>query len=55
MRSVREQALGAALVAFAHATGAEVVAAGIETGADGDAVAELGVTLGQGFLLGRPA
>lgn len=51
----RQQALVAALVAFAAQTGATLVAEGIETPADRDRVARLGVALGQGFLLGRPA
>ena len=48
------QALGHALVAFAHATGATVIAEGIETAAELDAVSALGFDYGQGFHLGRP-
>ena len=35
--------------------GCQVIAEGIETAAERATVAELGVTLGQGYLLGRPA
>jgi EAL domain-containing protein (putative c-di-GMP-specific phosphodiesterase class I) len=43
------------LVHFAAEAGCEVLAEGIETEAERATVAELGVTLGQGYLLGRPA
>jgi EAL domain-containing protein (putative c-di-GMP-specific phosphodiesterase class I) len=43
------------LIHFAAEAGCEVLAEGIETQAERDTVAELGVTLGQGYLLGRPA
>ena len=45
----------AALVTFAEATGAMVIAEGVETDADIDLMRGLGVTLGQGYALGRPA
>ena len=48
-------ALVVGLVHFAAAAGCLVVAEGIETEAEKSAVADLGVTLGQGYLLGRPA
>lgn len=48
------QALGAAMTTFAGRLGATLVAEGIETEADLDAVTELGMTAGQGYLLGRP-
>lgn len=48
------QALGHALVAFAHSTGAQVVAEGIETADELAAVGQLGMDCGQGFHLGRP-
>lgn len=48
-------ALASALVTFAAATGAHILAEGIETTAERDAVRRLGVTYGQGYLLGRPA
>jgi EAL domain-containing protein (putative c-di-GMP-specific phosphodiesterase class I) len=44
-----------ALVAFATTTGAEVIAEGLETAESAAALRRLGVTLGQGFALGRPA
>jgi EAL domain-containing protein (putative c-di-GMP-specific phosphodiesterase class I) len=44
-----------ALVTFALATGAEVIAEGIEAAPTVDTLRGLGVTLGQGFALGRPA
>jgi EAL domain-containing protein (putative c-di-GMP-specific phosphodiesterase class I) len=48
-------ALVVGLVHFAAAAGCQVIAEGIETEAEGATVAGLGVLLGQGFLLGRPA
>ncbi len=44
-----------AIVAFAAQSGAQVVAEGIETDADLCCMRELGVGLGQGFRLERPA
>ncbi|HEY2704722.1 MAG TPA: EAL domain-containing protein [Candidatus Dormibacteraeota bacterium] len=44
-----------ALVAFAATTGAEVIAEGLETAETAATLRRLGVTLGQGFALGRPA
>ncbi|WP_183095794.1 bifunctional diguanylate cyclase/phosphodiesterase [Nocardioides stalactiti] len=49
-----QAAVGAARV-FAEQTGATVVAEGIETPAERECLTHLGVTLGQGYLLGRPA
>lgn len=49
------QALTAALVAFAASTGAQVVAEGIETAAELACLRRLGVELGQGYHLARPA
>ena len=43
-----------ALVAFAHGSGARVVAEGIETADDAEALLELGVDYGQGWYYGRP-
>jgi EAL domain-containing protein (putative c-di-GMP-specific phosphodiesterase class I)/CHASE3 domain sensor protein len=43
------------LIHFAAEAGCQVIAEGIETRAERATVTELGVTLGQGFLLGRPA
>jgi EAL domain-containing protein (putative c-di-GMP-specific phosphodiesterase class I) len=45
----------AAVRGLARDTGAVLVAEGIETQAELDAVIEAGVTAGQGFLLGRPS
>ncbi len=49
------QALVGALVHFATATDAHIVAEGIETSEQAQAVQELGIRYGQGYLLGRPA
>ena len=43
------------LAYFADATGSELIAEGIESEEERGALLELGVELGQGFLLGRPA
>jgi EAL domain-containing protein (putative c-di-GMP-specific phosphodiesterase class I) len=48
------QALAGALVSFATATRAKVVAEGIETQAELDTLHCLGIHYGQGYLLGRP-
>ncbi len=47
-------ALATALVSFAAATGAVIVAEGVETEAELDTLRRLGVGYGQGYLLGRP-
>jgi EAL domain-containing protein (putative c-di-GMP-specific phosphodiesterase class I) len=52
---VSRQALIVGLVHFADVSGAQVLAEGLETDAEQATVQRLGVTLGQGFLLGRPA
>jgi diguanylate cyclase (GGDEF)-like protein/PAS domain S-box-containing protein len=44
-----------AAVAFARSSGATVVAEGIESEAVADQVGELGIPLGQGYWLGKPA
>lgn len=49
------QALVAGLASFASGTGATLIAEGIEEEDEREACARLSVTLGQGFLLGRPA
>jgi EAL domain-containing protein (putative c-di-GMP-specific phosphodiesterase class I) len=49
------QALIVGLVHFAEMSGALVLAEGLETHAERETVQRLGVTLGQGFLLDRPA
>ena len=43
-----------ALVEFAHGSGARVVAEGIETADDAEALLELAVDYGQGWYYGRP-
>jgi len=48
-------ALAAALVSFAGEIGIEVVAEGIETEEELDALTEIGVRVGQGFHFGLPA
>ncbi|MCD6727170.1 MAG: EAL domain-containing protein [Solirubrobacteraceae bacterium] len=48
------RSLAAALVSFAAQTGAQIVAEGIETEDELEAVRELGISFGQGYLLGRP-
>lgn len=50
-----QKTLGAAMVAFARQVGADLVAEGIETQAELTAVMDLGMTFGQGYLLGRPS
>jgi EAL domain-containing protein (putative c-di-GMP-specific phosphodiesterase class I)/CheY-like chemotaxis protein len=49
------RALVSGLVYFATETGCELIAEGIETEEELQAVRELGIKLGQGFRLGRPA
>lgn len=46
--------LGEAMVGFADHIGAVVIAQGIETFAELEAVREVGATAGHGYLLGRP-
>ncbi|RNL59171.1 EAL domain-containing protein [Arthrobacter oryzae] len=48
-------ALGAALLEFARQIGATLVAEGIETPEELAAVAGIGMTAGQGYLIGRPS
>jgi EAL domain-containing protein (putative c-di-GMP-specific phosphodiesterase class I) len=52
---VSRQAVIVGLVHFAAMSGALVLAEGIETSAEQETVQRLGVTLGQGYHLGRPA
>lgn len=47
-------ALATALVSFGAATGSAILAEGIETTEESDALRRLGVGYGQGYLLGRP-
>ena len=48
------QALSSALLMFARRTGAVLVAEGIETSAELEILTSLGVSRGQGYLLGKP-
>ena len=48
------RALVSGLVYFGNETGCELIAEGIETDAELAALRELGIQLGQGYLLGRP-
>lgn len=50
-----QRALAAALISFADEMGMDIVAEGIETQADLEALASLGVRFGQGFYLAAPA
>lgn len=53
-RSTRRQELIAGMVAFARSGGAEMIAEGIETKAEYEALRDAGITLGQGYYLGLP-
>lgn len=55
MRALGRRALGAAMVGFAKEIGAVPVAEGVKTAAELDSVIELGMTSGQGYLLGVPS
>jgi EAL domain-containing protein (putative c-di-GMP-specific phosphodiesterase class I) len=50
-----QQTVCAAMVEFARQIEADLVAEGIETHAELKAVTDLGMTAGQGYLLGRPS
>lgn len=54
-RDLSRAALVVGLVHFAEAAGCDVIAEGIERTEERSTVSSLGVTLGQGYLLGRPA
>ena len=49
------RSLAAALVTFAVETGATIIAEGIETPGELDALQRLGIPWGQGYHLARPA
>lgn len=49
-----KQAMVAGLVHFADATGCELIAEGVETPAEREMLARLGVPFAQGYLLGHP-
>ena len=48
------RAMIAAIVAYADRVGSKVVAEGVETAEESDALKTLGVHMGQGWLFGRP-
>jgi PAS domain S-box-containing protein len=52
---VGRQAVVAGILHFAAAAGCQLIAEGIETDDEREMVTQLGVGLGQGYLLGRPA
>ena len=52
---VKSRALARALISFADDIGATVVAEGLETRGQLEALRDLGVAQGQGYLIGRPA
>ena len=52
---IARQALIASLISFATRTDATVLAEGVETVREFDSLRGMGVSLGQGYLLGRPA
>jgi EAL domain-containing protein (putative c-di-GMP-specific phosphodiesterase class I) len=54
-RDPARRSLVEAIVGFAPSVGAEVLAEGIETAEQLRALTRSGVTLGQGYYLGRPA
>jgi EAL domain-containing protein (putative c-di-GMP-specific phosphodiesterase class I) len=54
LRSEQDRGFLAAMVELARNVGAKVVAERIETEAEAQAMAELGVAYGQGWLFGRP-
>ncbi|MGJ8610890.1 MAG: EAL domain-containing protein, partial [Octadecabacter sp.] len=54
-KDVARRALASAMVQFARDTNARVVAEGIETEAELRTLKRLGVEMGQGYHLGRPA
>lgn len=53
-RDAAQRSLVAAAVSFAAATGARLVAEGVQRESDLPILCQLGVTLAQGFALGRP-
>jgi EAL domain-containing protein (putative c-di-GMP-specific phosphodiesterase class I) len=54
-RDPGRRALAAALISFADETDMTIVAEGIETAGELEALRALGVRFGQGFHLARPA
>lgn len=54
-KDLARRSLTSAMVKFAHDTSASVVAEGIETEAEMRTLTDIGVEMGQGYHLGRPA
>jgi EAL domain-containing protein (putative c-di-GMP-specific phosphodiesterase class I) len=54
-QSAAKRAVIASMVSVGRAVGATLIAEGIEEQAEYDALRELGVPWGQGFLFARPA
>jgi EAL domain-containing protein (putative c-di-GMP-specific phosphodiesterase class I) len=54
-KMLRNQQLSSAIVSFSRETGIALVAEGVETVAERDTLARLGVAYGQGYLFGKPA
>ncbi len=54
-RDTSKQALAAGIISFADKIGTSIIAEGIERVAELRTLLELGVAVGQGFLLGRPS
>lgn len=52
--TLKHRQLAAAVVSFARDAGITLVAEGIETRGEQDALIDLGVACGQGYLIGRP-
>jgi len=50
----KRRALASALIAFAHETGVDIVAEGVETAGELNTLCELGVRKVQAYLLSRP-
>ena len=50
----KRRALASALIAFAHETGVDIVAEGVETAGELNTLCELGVRKVQGYFLSRP-
>lgn len=50
----RKQALAKSLIAFAEATGSEIIAEGVETGAELRELRALGIHKAQGYLIEKP-
>ncbi|WP_254277130.1 EAL domain-containing protein [Halomonas sp. 3H] len=53
-RRDESRALAAALIGFASETGSRLIAEGVETQAELDALKDIGIGKAQGYLLGRP-